>query len=271
MYSRCIHNGTLIPLNEAQLSVANIEYAYGFGVYETLRVVGGRARFLSEHLERLQQSAKIIGLAHTLTIESLTLAITQLIAAEQIDVCNLKILLIGGRTALDAQWFVLPLAPLFPDRKLYRDGVTVITRHYERPWPQAKTLSMLGSYLAYRDARAAGAYDALLINRQGCITEGTRTNVLGLRGQTIVSPPFQDILDGVVRRHVLQTAAELGFAYREESISADLAGVDGLFLTSTSTKIMPVCRVDDRALGIPHPLRELMAAFSVRLEQIESA
>ncbi len=146
------------------MSVANIEYAYGFGVYETLRVVGGKPRFLADHLARLEKSAQIIGLEHAITLGELQLWIQQLLQAESIDVCNLKILLIGGRTAADAQLYILPLAPLFPDRKLYRDGVATITQHFERPWPQAKTLSMLGSYLAYRQARRANCYDALLIS-----------------------------------------------------------------------------------------------------------
>jgi branched-chain amino acid aminotransferase len=263
-------NGHLIPVAQAQVSVANIEYAYGFGVYETLRVVGGRPRFLAEHLARLAKSAQLIGLEHALTLEQLENWITQLLQAETIDVCNVKILLIGGRTAADAQLYILPLAPLFPDRKLYRDGVATITQHFERPWPQAKTLSMLGSYLAYRQARLAQCYDALLINRQGAITEGTRTNFLALQGRTVVSPPFSEVLDGVVRRHVLTVAAEAGFTYREEPIMANvLEQYDGFFLTSTSTKIMPISRIDDRTMAIPAALTELMAAFADYLAQQE--
>lgn len=253
------------------MSVANIEYAYGFGVYETLRVVGGKPRFLADHLARLEKSAQIIGLEHAITLGELQLWIQQLLQAESIDVCNLKILLIGGRTAADAQLYILPLAPLFPDRKLYRDGVATITQHFERPWPQAKTLSMLGSYLAYRQARRANCYDALLINRHGAISEGTRTNFLAVQGRTIVSPPFAEVLDGVIRRHALVVADGLGFRYREAPIMADaLDQYDGFFLTSTSTKIMPISRIDERALAIPPALVELVEAFGEYLAKQES-
>src|SRR6185369_1129899 len=112
------------------------------------------------------ESARSIGLTHVYSAEDVSKAITELLEKNSAETCNVKILLIGGRSAEDAELNILCLNPLFPDKKLYRDGISTITYEYERAFPHAKTLNMLQSYLAYRKAKEAGAYDALLIDRK---------------------------------------------------------------------------------------------------------
>ncbi len=269
-YDFCIKNGEQVPLTEATLPVTHIEFAYGFGVYENIRVVKGRALFLSDHLARLQKSAEVIGLEHVFDAKVITEWVEALIAACKADALNLKILLIGGRTASEATLFILPLAPLFPDRKLWKVGATAITVPYERSFPDAKTLSMLGSYIAYRKAKNAGAYDALLLDRDRCITEGTRTNFFAMKGRTIVGAPREKILFGVTMKHVLAVALKQNFSYEELPLHlSSIQDYDGVFLTSTSSKIMPLCRIDDTAIAIPEALRELMEHFETFLKTEE--
>lgn len=262
-------NGTLIPLSEATIPVNHIEYAYGYGVYENLRVLNGKVLFINDHLERLQHSAKVIELVHPFTTEQLKQWTMELVASVPTGVFNLKMLLIGGREPGDCLLFILPLSPLFPEKKLYTQGATAITYPYERLFPQAKTLNMLGSYLAYKTARAQGAYDALLINRDGHITEGTRTNFFTITKNTITMPPMRDILEGVTLKHVLHVARKHTFTVVEKNIlPADLDAIDGAFITSTSTKIMPLKKIDDRALPpIPEALKALMKHFDAFVEK----
>ncbi len=256
-------NGTVLPVKEATVPLASIEYAYGFGVYESIRVSNGIVYFESEHIERLIHSARIIGLEHPFAADAISKAIRELLEKNEVDTCNIKILLIGGKTAEDASLNILCLNPLFPDKKLYRDGVTTVTYAYERAFPHAKTLNMLQSYLAYRKAKEAGAYDALLVDREGCVTEGTRTNFFCIKDKTLFSPNEEDILLGVTRKAVLQVAEQNGYEVVQKDIrSADLSGYDGAFLTSTSSKIMPIRSVDGFAYGeLSAALQELMAAF----------
>src|SRR3990167_10192080 len=171
-YKYFSRNGETLPIEQASIPLSSIEYQYGFGVYETIRVTNGVPNFLQDHLERLAESARIIELEHAFSDESVARAISQLIQKNEVETCNLKILLIGGQTKESATLYILCLNPLFPNKKLYRDGVHCITYEHERMFPHAKTLNMLGSYLAYRKARMAGAYEALLVNCDGCITEG---------------------------------------------------------------------------------------------------
>lgn len=270
-YTVCMKNGELIPLTEATLPVTHIEFAYGFGVYENIRVVRGKALFLDDHLARLGKSAKVIGLEYVFDAKAMTGWVQTLIAACSADALNIKILLIGGKTVQDATIFILPLAPLFPDRKFWKTGATAITVSYERSFPDAKTLNMLGSYIAYRKAKSSGAYDALLIDQDGCITEGTRTNFFAMKGRTIIGAPREKILYGVTMKHVLAVAAEHGFFYEERPLTlSDIEKYDGVFLTSTSSKIMPLSRIDEQNFTIPDPLKELMEHYERFLKTEET-
>ena len=255
-------NGEVKSIGEAVIPLSNIEYQYGFGVYETIRVTNGIPYFLKDHLERLRESAHTIGLEHAFSDEFIENAIAELIRENAVETCNLKILLIGGSTKEMTSLYILCLNPLFPDKKLYRDGVHCITYEHERMFPHAKTLSMLGSYLAYRKARMASAYEALLVNH-GNITEGTRTNFFAIKEKTLYSAPEKDILLGVTRKAVLTIATQNGFRVEERNLRLDdIKEYDGAFLTSTSSKILPIRSIDSLTLREPPlALKTLMFLF----------
>ncbi|PID99472.1 hypothetical protein CSA80_01790 [Candidatus Saccharibacteria bacterium] len=258
------HNGHIRPASEATVPLASIEYSYGFGVYETIRVSDGEVRFLTEHCARLQASADAIRLEHSFTPDDIAQYITDLVTANEVEICNIKVLLIGGKTAADASLYIVCLAPFFVPRKLYKTGCHCTTYEYERMYPHAKTLNMLPSYLAYRDALVSGGYDALLINRRGEVTEGTRSNFFTLSAKNIFSPPASDILPGVTRDHVLKLARELGFDVTHQPIPLKtIPSYEAAFITSTSAKILPIHSVNDTVLpDPPEALKNLMRAFN---------
>lgn len=266
-------NGRVLPISEAVAPYTSIEYAYGFGVYETLRVSKGVTNFLNDHIERLFLSARIIGLEHPFTNGVVANAITGLIATlAGNSTANLKVLLIGASDPADAQLIILPLAPLFPEKKLYRDGVKTLTVEYERIFPNAKTLNMLPSYFFYREAKRKRCYDALLVNREGRITEGTRTNFFGIKGTTLFTAPAKDVLEGVTRKHVLAVAREYGYAIDERALAIpEVQKMDGAFLTGTSIGILPIKTIDEFSFPeIPEAIKALMSHYeafkkSVRL------
>ncbi len=267
MFSLCSLNGRIIPSDHATVSLANVEYAYGFGVYENIRVSHGVIYFLQEHAERLMHSASIIGLLHPYGVAQIDHFVRELLSRIESDALNLKILLIGGKKEEDVLLAILPLQPYFPEKKWYRDGVKAITVAGERPFPQAKTLSMLPSYLAYREARRHNAYDALLVDHAGRVAEGTRTNLLLMEGTTIVSPPPETILQGVTRSIVLRLAQENGFSCVERYISREeLQGAEAAFLMSTSTKVLPLGQIDDHPLLIDERHQTLMRLYDEYLQ-----
>lgn len=253
----------MLAAEAAAVPLSSIEYAYGFGVYEHLRVKGGIVYFLDAHVERLLASAEMIRLSHEFSGRLIGEWAGNLADAVEEPAFNIKMLLIGAPRPQDAALYMLPLRPFFPDDALYKKGASCVLYEHERPFPRAKTLSMLGSYLAYREARERDAYEALLVDRAGFIREGTRTNFFCLRGNAIVSPPRDRILHGVTRRAVLAVAKAEGYGYREADIRPeDLPRYDAAFLTSTSSKIMPIRSAGEHEFGAPSGgLIRLMSAF----------
>ncbi|MEQ1849238.1 MAG: aminotransferase class IV [Candidatus Peribacteraceae bacterium] len=295
-YQTFVKNGFLLPMSDAVVRLDSIEYAYGFGVYENIRVVRDRPLFVTDHIERLMHSANVIGLLHPLSEENIREWISMLIREIPDDAWNIKMLLIGGKSAEEATLHILPLKPHFPDKRLYRDGVHVTLASYERLFPQAKTLNMLGSFLAYRDAKKVGAYDALLVkhadteppcltlsspnaecsatsrrvNPNGEITEGTRTNFFLIEHGTLITAPLKDVLLGVTMKHVMEIAKAEGMQIRHEPITMErVQRCEGAFLTSTSSKIMPINKVGEYQLQIPENLRVLIKAFDEYLKKSE--
>jgi len=258
----------LLPLSEAVMPLENIAYQYGFGVYENLRVRNKILYFAKQHVERLLQSAKIIDLKHIFTPQKINLHIQEVVQKNSVGNCNIKILLIGGKEAEDALLYILPLAPLFPDKKLYSRGVTVSTVQYERFLPNAKTLNMLQSYLYYTKVSRQGHYDMLFLDNKNNVLEGSRTNFFAISGTTLTTPPKGKVLEGVTRQTVIVTAKKSGYIVEEKTIPlSKLGNFDGAFLTCTSAKIIPLVQIDNLKFSeIPPKLKELMQIYNKFLE-----
>lgn len=259
-------NGQVLSIQEAVVPLSNIEYSYGFGVYENIKVRNGILYFVDQHVERLFKSAEVIDLKHSFSDQQIKQYIQDLVAAVKEDSYNLKMLLIGGESPV---LFIIPLAPRFPDRKLYSIGAKTITFENERLFPNAKTLNMLPSYIAYRKAKESDAYDALLIDSSKNIIEGTRTNFFTIYGNIIFSQPKEKILEGVTKMTVLHVAKKHGFEFKETNIPlAEISGYHGAFLTSTSAKIVPIKQIDDFVFSeIPEKLKELMQLYDEFLKE----
>jgi len=249
-------NGTILPITEASVSLLSVEYSYGYGVYETLKVRNSILYFIDQHLERLQHSATTLGIPLPFPTNEIKVFIQNLIESLQVDACNIKLLLIGGNEPI---LNIFATAPLYPDKKLYKQGAKLLSYTYERLFPTAKTLNMLPSYIAYKKAKENSCYDALLIDENGIMLEGTRTNFCMMKGTTIFKAPQHRILGGVTFLTLAHVADKAGFSIIEKEISIhDLSSYDGAFITSTSTKIMPIKQIDSFAYPQISPSIQLL-------------
>lgn len=259
------HNGNLIEKSEALVPVDDINFAYGYGVYETLKLRNGVIYFPERHEERLFHSAEIIELEHRWRRGEVVRSIAELVKANGVETANVKVLLIGGSGASPAETarlYVMTLSPLYPDRKLYRDGARAVTYAGERHFPQSKSLSMTMSSLAFKHAVRVGAYDALLVDREGYLTEGTRTNLYYSDGTAIYTPPAHRVLSGVTKLTLEEQLREHGFSLIERELHRDeMTKWSSLFLTSSSSKVMPLSRIDDSAFEIDSLVRAVMELY----------
>lgn len=200
--------------------------------------------------------------------------IRELLAANKQENANIKIMCIGdsrGRNEKEVNLYILMLNPLFPPRQLYRKGAKVLTAHGERHFPTAKTLDMLLSAVLYNRAREQGAYDTLLVNAEQCVTEGTRTNLFVTDGKRLLTPPADQTLSGVTKTTVIECARMHGVAVQEQPLPWDQFGDwEGVFLTSTSSKIVPVVEVDKLTFAIPTITKELITHYDTYLTNYAS-
>jgi branched-chain amino acid aminotransferase len=274
-------DGVLLPPLEARVSVLDRGFLYGDSVYEVVRTYGGAPFELDAHLRRLAHSAERIGLTLPWDARRTASEIDRTLAAasgdEQRDPQaapwnagerSVRIVMTrgAGEMGLDPALAVDPKAILIvgpalgPPLSAYRDGVKCCVVGVQRAAkeavdPSAKTGSHLPHVLAIREARASGAHEAFMLDREGFVTEGTTSNVFIVRRGTLVTPPLASgILEGVTRGVVLALARQAGLEVREEPLRpADLQAADEIFITSTVREIVPVTRLGEDTVGTGRP------------------
>ena len=261
-------NGEIKPLSYAQIPAERIETMYGFGVYETMKARSSILYFADNHIERLFHSADAIGLEHNFTKKQVSTFIHQLLDELSEESLNLKMLLMGSQNPREATLYLFPLAPFFPKRAWYRDGVSVCSFVYERWMPQAKSLNMLPSYYYFTQAKSEGNYDALFVDRNLNIREGTRTNFYVMKGNKIFSPPKTEVLEGVTMMTLERAIQNTEFTIQHKHIPyTSLSSYDAAFLSSTSTKIIPISSVDGKAMPISQNLHDLVDTYNKALDR----
>ena len=237
-----IANGKVVREEEAVLPVTLREVQSNFSVYEALRVLNGRIVHLDDHIRRMENSAKTLSLP--LPQLSWEDEIGKLVASDKIADATMRILVVGTKEPL---WFITWSDLLtYPD-SYYSEGVAVTTYRGERFLPQCKTGNLLLNYLAREDASRHGAFEALLVDRNGRILEGSRSNFYTISGNTLRTAPDHLVLDGVTRISVLRAAEELGYRVEfEPPTPSDIFSSDASFISSTSMGAMSISSVDGK-------------------------
>jgi branched-chain amino acid aminotransferase len=279
-------NDKFVPQEEAVVSVFDHGFLYGDGVYETLRAYRGRVFQLAEHLARLERSASRIQLHLPVSLERLTDLVRESLSRNQLQEAYLRITVSrgAGEIGLDpalckSPTLVILAKPFQPyPESLYADGVSVIVAKTRRNLPEAlppqvKSLNFLNNILAKMEAKAAGAHEALMLNHQGELTEGTTSNMFVVQRGRVRTPAVEcGILNGITRGLVLQLASELGIPSEETRLTVDdLLRADECFLTNTTQEVLPVTRVNGTMIGNGRPgeiTRRLHASFRACLDRL---
>lgn len=249
--NHAILNGKLIKESKANISVLDKGYFFDFCVYSALKVIGGEVFFKDYHVDRLFESAKILDLNHNFKKEEVLEWIDRLIKKNKTKDALVRLLLIGDVDEnKNAKLFILQVSGLtYYKNEMYSQGAKVITFEGERLFPQAKTKNLMPGFLALRKAREAGALEALMIDKDGCIREGSRSNFYAVKDKTIYMPPKNKCLGGITKKMLLESCKE-EFDFVEQDIKlSDIKNYDGIFITSTSMNVVPIRYIDDIDMG----------------------
>ncbi|MDH5178583.1 MAG: branched-chain-amino-acid transaminase [Gammaproteobacteria bacterium] len=277
-------NGALVPTEQARISLFDHGLLYGDGVFEGIRFYQRRGFHTDTHLRRLFDSARALRLSVPYSKDELIHAIQQTIDGFDADNGYLRLVITRGTgpLGLDPGLCLKPTVFIIADQLAVfnpikrQQGLRLVIASTRRlPLdgldPRIKSLNYLNHALARMEASRADADEAILLNQQGYVTEGSTDNIFIVKNGCLLTPPVSDgALDGVTRSVVLQLAHQHGIESREVSLAPyDLYTADECFLTGTAIELAPVCVIDDRPMAVcPGPVfSELSAAFTALTAQ----
>jgi D-alanine transaminase len=260
-------NGSFAPRAEARVSVEDRGFVFGDGVYEVIRVINGRlfaTRFHNKRLERSLEGIRIAletgdSPASFVEIGRQLLKENNLLQGE----ATLYMQVTRGASTRAHNFpppditptVYISVARFTPYAELAQSGAPAIT-HPDLRWARCdlKTLNLLPNVLASQTAKERGAFEAMLI-RDGVVTEGTKTNFFGVVNGTLRTHPSDNhILPGITRSVLRDLARDLSIELDETPIEAsEIPKLSELFLTGTTTDVMPVVKLDDKPVGTGKP------------------
>lgn len=264
-------NGEFVEKENAKVSVYDHGFLYGDGVFEGIRAYNGTVFRLKEHIERLYESALAIALKIPLSMAEMTEAVVETIRRNQLRDAYIRLVVSrgAGDLGLDPRNCKAPniviiaeQLQLFP-KEMYEQGMKIITVPTRRNRadaldPRIKSLNYLNNILAKIEAGLAGVSEALLLNSEGYVTEGTGDNVFLVKRGVIYTPPcYLGALGGITRQTIIDIAQRLGYVVKEEPFTRhDVYIADEVFLTGTAAEVISVVEVDGRVIkdGKPGPV-----------------
>jgi branched-chain amino acid aminotransferase len=267
-------NGELVDWADAKVHVGTHGLHYGSGVFEGIRAYEtdrGSAVFrLSDHLQRLQNSAKLLYMELPYSVADLKAACNELIGANGLAECYLRPIAYYGYGELgvsaagnpvDVVIMSWPWGAYLGEEGL-KQGIRAKVSSWQRIGPNviphvAKATGVyLNSMLAVMEANRAGYDEAILLTDDGFIADGSGENVFLVKDGTIYTPDLSaSILPGITRDTIIQIAQDLGYSVVEKQlIRTDLYLADEVFMTGTAAEVTPLREVDDHAIGAPGPV-----------------
>ncbi|WP_456330522.1 branched-chain-amino-acid transaminase [Archaeoglobus sp.] len=272
-------DGEFVPENEAKISIFDHGFLYGDGVFEGIRAYNGRVFRLKEHIDRLYDSAKAIDLEIPVTKEEFMEIILETLRKNNLRDAYIRPIVTRGvgdlgldpRKCQKPSIIVItkPWGRLYGD--LYEKGLTAVTvgvrrNSFDALPPNIKSLNYLNNILAKIEANAKGGDEAIFLDRNGYISEGSGDNIFVVKNGAITTPPTINNLRGITREAVIEIINKLGIPFRETNIGLyDLYTADEVFVTGTAAEIAPIVVIDGRKIGDGKPgeiTRKLMEEFS---------
>ncbi len=252
-----LHGNILLEVSE----VAFIKIHSVTNVYEVIRIIEDKPLFLEKHCERLHQSAKHININYRCDNNDMFCKIKTLVLNNNIVNGNIKIVLQYPGSEDCLYMFFIP--HIYPKPEDFVQGIEMLALIAERNCPNAKISNPSLRGKADRIIKDKGVAEVLLVNKEGFITEGSRSNIFLVRNNSIFTPALDKVLPGVTRAMTIEICKQNGIDLIETDIKySDLETFQGVFITGTSPNILPVRKIDKLNFQVAIPLvRKIMAGY----------
>jgi branched-chain amino acid aminotransferase len=245
--------------------------------YEVIRVDDGIFLFLEDHLRRLRLSVMKIDTNYNIEFKYITDILLKLKSKTGLHSGNAK-LLVGFHQGIKREilFIVYQTSHYYPTEKQYREGIRTSLFEIERDSPNLKKVNTSLQEKCRNEISARDVYEVLLVADDGCVTEGSKSNIFFVREGILLTPPASRVLKGITREKIIGICKGSGFTLMEENIPVNsLNQFDAAFLTGTSPKVLPIAFIGAVTLPVENPMisqlqaqyEELIGSYKARILQ----
>ena len=232
-------NGELFTAPEATV----FDRIGGESVYEVIKLLGGVPLFFEDHMDRLRRSMALLGIKFNISNHRIRTEINCL--TEKTDCRNINVKLVWTPAVEESMFLTYFIQQDIPAIEDYQKGVHTILFSAERKNPHVKAIQTSFRERAATTRDTTGAYEALLVDGSGYISEGARSNIFYLLDNQLCTPPSGSVLLGVTRQHVMSICREIGLKIRQRKLHRDdLNRLAGAFITGTTIDVLPVRSIE---------------------------
>lgn len=238
-------------------------------VYEVIRVINGVPLFLGDHMERLQNSAASLESNLQVIIPNITSDIEKLIKLNNYPEKNIKLLVFNLEKEVP-DYIMCFIKSTYPSPEQYLRGINSILFHAERNNPNAKIINNQLREAINLELKENNAYEALLVNNRGELTEGSRSNLFFVVQGKVYTAPTEDVLIGITRKYIIKACSNLNLEVIEQPIPFSMLDyADGAFITGTSPKLLPIASIEEKELDSANNqiVKNVLAEYSGILEE----
>ncbi|MDD3225484.1 MAG: aminotransferase class IV [Clostridium sp.] len=211
----------------------------GKSIYEVIRVIGGLPVFFEKHANRLFNTVKLTKVKLPYSIDEIRDLIKKLVDVNKCTIGNVKIVFNFKDGKCD--FYAYFLEKRYPEHTEYKNGVLTIFYFGERNNPNAKVVSKSFIEEINEKIRQKEVYEAILVDRNSNVTEGSRSNVFMVKGKDVYTAPVDTVLPGITREIIIDIIKQKGYNFIEKNIRYSSVGkMDGIFISSAPINILPV-------------------------------
>lgn len=260
-------DGQFVTKDQAKVSVYDHGFLYGDGIFEGIRIYNGNIFKCKEHLDRLYDSAKSIMLEIPLTYQEMENALVETLRRNELRNGYIRLVVSRGAGNLGLDPNRCPKASVviiveqlaIYTEEAYKTGLKTVSVSTRRNIPDAlnpkiKSLNYLNNILVKIQSNLSGAGEAIMLNAQGYVTEGSGDNIFIVKNGMITTPPcYLGALDGITRQAIIEICRKKGYSIQEQPFTLhDVYVADEVFLTGTAAEVIAVREVDGRIIGEGH-------------------
>lgn len=224
-------------------------------IYEVIRVLDGIPLFEDEHIYRMEKSFDLLNKQFPYEYNKIKEFIKRLIEANNIVNGNIKITYNLNYDSMK----VYSIKHQYPSKDMYRDGVETILYYGERKNPNAKLIDKTLRADINNKIKEKNIFEAILVDKDGYITEGSKSNIFIIKNNTLITSKDEDVLKGITRNKIIKLSKNLKIRFEERQVNKEeIKKIDAIFISGTSPKILPIRKVNDINIDVNNEIMRLL-------------